>query len=159
MRQRRANRGDIAIQARWRRNLSKVGYLLAGGIVLLGSCSDSASNRATVNGTVALDGQPIESGSIDFFPVEGTRGPTAGGTIEGGRYRIESAKGAAIGKNRVEIHGMRKTGKSVADPFGRATQIAQVVEIVPPQYHSNSTLVRDVASGENELNFDLKSKP
>ena len=147
-------------------NDGKLRHKLAGGVSLLASCvallvgcSDGAPNRATVFGAVTLDGQPLESGSIDFFPAEGTRGPTAGATIDGGRYRIESAKGVAVGKNRVEIHGMRKTGESAADPFGRGTQIDKFVESVPAKYHSESTLIREVVAGENEIDFEILSQP
>ena len=141
---------------RIRRTLA--GGLLVGGSLLLAGCDDSASNRATVFGTVELDGQPLESGSIGFFPVEGATGPTAGATIKAGEYRIESAKGATIGKNRVEIHGMRKT-KTIPDLYGRKTQIQQYEEIVPEKYHSASTLTREVAPGENRLDFEILSQP
>lgn len=133
--------------------------MLAWGVLLLAGCADSAPDRATVFGQVELNGQPLESGSIDFFPAEGTRGPTAGATIERGRYRIDSAKGVAVGQNRVEIHGMRRAGKKIADPFGRGTQIDQYVESVPAEYHSQSTLIREVVAGENQIDFEILSKP
>src|SRR6185436_17969686 len=37
-------------------------------VSFLSGCSES--NRATVTGAVTIDGQPVKSGSIAFFPIE-----------------------------------------------------------------------------------------
>jgi hypothetical protein len=45
--------------------------------------------RTFVNGTVTLDGEPVERASVEFFPRDG-KGRTAGGfTDAAGRYRVE----------------------------------------------------------------------
>jgi len=127
-------------------------------LTIVGGCGKSGPQRATVAGAVQMDGQPVESGSIAFYPVEGTRGPSAGGPIEAGRYRIDSAKGVVVGKARVEINFPKKTGRMIPDPINSKALVEEYVEGVPSKYNSESTLVRDIAVGENQLDFDLTSK-
>ena len=114
-------------------------------------------NRAEVSGKVLVDKQPLERGMINFYPVEGTPGPTAGAEIKNGEYHIPRSAGVVVGKNRVEIKGFRKTGRKVPDPmaFGTNTLTDEVLQVVPPEYSSQSTLVRDIQGGSNVLDFDL----
>jgi len=114
-------------------------------------------NRASVEGKVTLDGTAVEQGSIAFLPTGDTKGPTAGGTIEKGRYSIPAAQGPAVGRYRVEIHAPRKTGKKIQAPMAPAGTMAdEVVDAAPAQYNSKSTLEKEVKSGRNEFDFDLK---
>jgi hypothetical protein len=57
-------------------------YWAAGLLAACLACAGCGTGRATVEGTVSLDGQPIESGSIVFEPADGA-GPTASLTWEG----------------------------------------------------------------------------
>jgi hypothetical protein len=133
-------------------------WVLAVCVVSLAGC-DSGLPRATVTGTVKLDGQPVESGAIAFVPIEGTKGGTAGAVIEKGSYRIDRVKGVMIGQNRVELRGSRKTGRMLPDPINPGGKIEERVELFPPFYSTKSTLVREVVAGENRIDFDLSSKP
>lgn len=128
-------------------------------VVLLTGCGDGGPERATVLGSVSLDGQPVESGSIAFFPVEGTSGPSAGGTIEAGRYRVDSSKGVVVGKSRIEINARRKTGKMIPDLMNPNAMMEEYVEGVPSQFNSESTLIREIESGRNQIDFELVSEP
>ncbi len=121
-------------------------------------CSKSRLERATVAGRVQLNGQPVQSGSIAFYPTEGTRGPSSGGTIEDGRYQVSATKGVVVGKSRVEINSPKKSGRMVPDPMNSKAQMEEFVEGIPAKYNSESTLIRDVAAGENQLDFDLTTK-
>src|SRR5687768_15792207 len=47
--------------------------------IVLSSCGEAGMN--TLQGTVTLDGKPLESGSISFTPVDG-QAQTAGGPIQ-----------------------------------------------------------------------------
>jgi len=123
----------------------------------LGCSSGNGPDRAHVQGDVKVDGVPLEKGSIDFFPVDGTQGPSAGGVIENGKYDLALGKGPAVGRNRVEIHGVKKTGRKVPDHMAPGTMRDETVEAVPADFNTNSTLVRDIAPGSNVVDFnDLK---
>jgi hypothetical protein len=132
--------------------LSAALFVMAACVVVNG-CGDS--NRAAVSGTVTLDGAPLEQGVINFFPAEGNKGPTAGGTITSGRYEIASEKGVAVGSNRVTISSVQKTGRKIQ---GVDVVHEERLEAVPAKYNSETTLVHDVQPGKNVLDFDLQDR-
>lgn len=129
-------------------------------------CGGSGLERATVKGTVSLDGEPIEQGVIAFVPVGDTKGSGGGAEIKDGEYSIPKDRGPSPGKHRVEITATRSTGTAEVKgvqgstgggPSGAGT--AETLEMyVPAQYNSKSTLVFTVESGRNEENYELKSK-
>lgn len=128
------------------------------GVLLLGlGCNQSQSNVASIAGDVQLDGQPVESGSIRLLPLAGT-GSIASGQIVNGRYQISGKAGPAIGWNRVEINGSRRTGKTIQKPFPQHGTMEETVEAVAPQFNSKSILKCEVTPGENTANFDVTSK-
>jgi hypothetical protein len=114
-------------------------------------------NRAEVSGTVRVNGQPLDHGSITFRPTDGNDGPTAGAGITGGQFRVDRAKGAAVGKNRVVIQCTIKTGRQITG--GRGMTEEQKIEVIPARYNNNSELVRDVKPGASQLDFDLQVTP
>ena len=116
--------------------------------------------RGAVRGKVTLDGQVIEDGAITFTPVDGGQGPTAGGDIVDGIYDIPEPKGPIVGKNRVAISAPIKTGKKVPAPpvAGPAGMMDEVVESVPPHFNEHSTLIKDIVSGKNTIDFDLSTE-
>jgi len=130
---------------------------LIGGLLVLGGCEASGLRRAAVSGTVRVDGQPLAEGSINFFPTEGTEGPTAGAPIVQGKYQIPRANGVTVGKNLVQIQANRKTGRKVPNPMAPGTLTDEIVELLPPEYNTQSTLVRTIEPGSNVLDFDLKT--
>jgi len=116
----------------------------------------SGDNRSEVSGTVKLNGQPIAEGAINFIPVEGNKGAGAGATITGGKYHIPRSAGVAAGKNRVELRAFRNTGRKVQDPTGSPGTLAdERVMAFPPQFNDRSTLVREVKSGSDTIDFDI----
>jgi hypothetical protein len=134
-------------------------WLLAVVLCCGAGCSGSGMELAEVSGTVQLDGQLIEEGSIQFIPVDGTNGPGAGGIIKNGRYRITRDKGVVVGRNRVELRAFRKASRMVADPTGKpGTRTEERVQAFPPDFNDQSTVVKDIVSGSNTMDFDVQTK-
>lgn len=131
---------------------ARVSVLLLGISIALG-CGHSGPERASVSGTIRVDGQPFEEGSINFIPVDG--GPTAGAAIEKGEYDIDRALGPIVGKNRIEVRGNRKSGRKMPNPFNRSEMIDELVDAIPEEYNTKSTLIRDIKPGHNDFSFDL----
>src|SRR5947209_518235 len=105
-----------------------------------------------VNGTVTLDGVPVDGGSIEFRPAEG---PTAGCLIEAGKYSAE----VPAGISEVQIIWARPTGKKRrAFPDDKSPFIVETREAIPSKYNQKSTLTIDVKPGKNEKNFELTTK-
>jgi hypothetical protein len=128
------------------------------GVVLAAlalGCGDGG--RLAVSGRVTLDGQPLEDGAITFIPVEGNRGPAAGGAIQDGEFQIDAKDGPVLGKNRIEIRGSRHTGRLIPDPRMPQSKIEETIPI-PQRYNEKSEIVRDLVPGSSDLLFELNSK-
>ena len=130
------------------------GLALAALVAVLGSvfgCGDA--NLGRVQGTVTLDGQPLEGAMVTFAPVEGGR-PAAGRTDARGRYQLvysRDAGGAMIGEHLVTISTYdERPGENDEDQI--------IPERVPAQYNANSELKVTVEPGSNEMNFELESE-
>lgn len=138
--------------------------LLGGGLylaTLAGCAGASGPERASVSGTVKLDGVPVEQGTISFIPTGPKGGPTSGDVIEKGNYSIAATGGPILGDHKVEIRALKKTGKQIkvmppaVSPTGF---VDETVEAVPAKYNSSSTLTQTLKSGHNKFDFDLKSE-
>ena len=116
------------------------------------------TNRADVTGSVRLDGQAVQSGSITFLPTAGNKGPTAGAVIVDGRYGIDAAKGPFLGANLVELHSSRKTGRKVPTPMLPDQLADEVLEVFPANCNATSQLVRQIVAGHNQIDFDIHSR-
>jgi len=105
----------------------------------------------TLEGTVTWDGSPVETGTISFMPADG-RGPSIGGELKDGRYRVRAGKDTAVGAKTVAITGIRKTGKMVeaGPPAPAGTMVDDLQSI-------SSTESCEIVDGENKHDFDLKS--
>jgi hypothetical protein len=141
----------------WRRVLSTVVMVLG----VAAGCGQKVQGpeRATIAGTVKLDGQPIEYGSILFTPDAGVRGTAAGATIRNGRYELTAEKGPTLGANRVVIRALTKSGRKVQSPTARTGEmIDEMVESVAPAFNSETKLKFEIKSGSNTADFEVCSK-
>jgi hypothetical protein len=136
-------------------SLSAMGLIVAA----LGMCLGCGSNRTTIEGTVTYAGQPVEQGSITFEPASGA-GPSAGGIIENGRYKVD-AEGLTPGEMIVRISAVRATGKKIeaGPPEPPGTMVDEVRPYIPAAYNEQSTLKAQVKAGNVTQDFALKSQP
>jgi hypothetical protein len=126
-------------------------------LTLLGCGSDGGPPRGTVTGTVTIDGQPLDVGSITFIPTGETKGPVAGGEIKDGVYMI--ANSVCVGTNRVEIRGRKKTGRTIRPipPAPPDMVIDELVDATPARFNTESILTATINPGTNEVDFPLKA--
>jgi hypothetical protein len=114
------------------------------------------AKKPVVAGLVTLDGQPLDNGTIQFFPIAGD-GQTSAATIgPDGRYRME----ASPTKMKVVIHATKVVGHRKAYEGQADSPMIDVVEdLLPIRYSDmNKTELRvDVVPGDNEKNFELHS--
>ena len=146
----------------------RMGYACALGLwccVALVGCSEPSDRRA-LEGTVTLDGQPLAAGGINFFPLSGTHGPTAGGKIVEGRFYVAPEGGTMPGTFRVVITASRKTGKQIVDPTAammdpqaESEMVDDYEQYIPKRYNQQSELTAEVTTdGPNQFDFPLSSK-
>jgi hypothetical protein len=116
------------------------------------------SRRQAIEGTVTLDGQPLETGQISFRPQPGSPGPTAGAPIAQGRFSIKPKGGTFAGGFRVEITASRPTGRKVPDRF-TGSPVDEISQYLPAKYNTQSELTAQVkAEGPNRFEFTLDSQ-
>ncbi len=124
--------------------------------LLIGCGGESGPVRYHVTGTVTLDGEPLGQGTIFFVP-QGD-GMAGGSTeISNGAYEFRDDKGIAEGAYRVEILSKKKTGQKIDGP-GPDGKVDEFVSIIPEKYNTASELTATIKAGDNQLDFDLKSK-
>jgi hypothetical protein len=125
---------------------------LAACMALVG-CSKSDIEKLVVRGVVRYEGQPVANGEVRFIPIEGTKGPVAGGPIVKGEYIAEAKGGVPVGKHRVEIVAFRPA----------ASRNPQVVtegglfdQYLPAKYNTKSTLTVTIdADNADAVDFSL----
>jgi hypothetical protein len=118
-------------------------------LVVLGCNSVDHPDLGYVEGTVTLDGEPVEGAYITFFQ-QGSR-PSSGKTDENGYYELyytNTAKGATPGEHTVRI-----TTHEAGD---ESEGIEGTEEKIPAKYNANTELTRTVEPGNNEINFELE---
>jgi hypothetical protein len=130
-------------------------FLLPAVLCVCAGCG----SRLRVEGNVTLDGAPVDGGAISFFQGSGPGSDKGNAPIQGGKYVIEGerARNLTPGSYTVQIHWIQKLAKSGPDRANVDTNPA-VKQLIPPRYNVKSTLTREITSGTNKLDFDLKSK-
>lgn len=119
----------------------------------LAGCGGGGPDLGRVEGTVTLDGSPLEGALVEFQPnEEGV--PSYGRTDASGQYELQfgvNQPGAMVGTHTVRITtgGMESTGEGPA---------VAVPERVPAQYNIQSNLTREVESGKTTIDFELSTQ-
>ena len=104
----------------------------------------------TITGTVTLDGEPVQDGSISLMPVSG--GSMGGGLIEDGYYTAKSSPGEMA----VQIHAHKMVQKPNPTREEIERGLAEDrVSIIPAVYNRQSKLRISVAPDQNNFEFDL----
>jgi hypothetical protein len=120
-------------------------------LALMAGCEDG--KIALVSGTVEVDGNPVESGSITFVPVDGQT-PTAGGAIKDGRYTVR----VPITTMKVSISVPRVVGMKKIYDTPNSPEMPITVEALPARYNEQTELKIEVKPGTNVYDFPLTSQ-
>jgi hypothetical protein len=130
---------------------------LAFTLPIMSGCGYGSSDHVPVQGSVTFDGQPVDNGTITFYPQD--KGKAQVSTeIVGGKYKLESGKGPMPGKYRVEILWKKKTGRQVPTPGDETALMDETQQVLPPQYNTQSTLTAEIEAKSNTKDFPLTSK-
>lgn len=137
-------------------------------------CGPKGPELGTVTGKVTLDGKPVANGLVTFTP-QAKGGASVGKTDANGQYELLclDRKGALIGQHKVTVTtlqeaaavtGMRSDSPEYMKQAASATSqsaynTAKVVEPIPARYNTKTELVKEVKSGSNVIDLELKSGP
>jgi len=134
-------------------------WIAAGGVLAMGCVALvfwlRPESEPTVTGTVRLDDTALPSGSIAWIPIDGTPGPGGGAGIDkDGKYEIK--QGLRPGKYRVEIRSTKTINRPIRNPTIPSELVDEEVSVIPDQYNTRSSLIREIGRGSNVFNFDLQ---
>ena len=94
-------------------------------------------------------GDPVEQGTISFYPIDG-QGASAEAVIEAGQYSVSLPPGT----KSVVIHGYKKVGERF--PWGKDAPAAPILkEIVPKDFNDKSKLTVEVDRNRSDVDFGL----
>ncbi|MFN3161247.1 MAG: hypothetical protein ACE37I_18190 [Rubinisphaera brasiliensis] len=123
---------------------------------LAGCGSDRGPQRASVEGTVTFNGDPVQTGSIQFVPVEGVVGKPVSAPISNGEFSLSSGEGPAVGMNKVVINATRKTGKQKKNIMGEMED--EIEDFIPARYNAQTELQVEISSDGNTETFELTAQ-
>lgn len=116
----------------------------------LSGCSPG-TGRWAVEGTVTLDGRPLDLGSISFRPMEGDAESMSVATVRDGAFQIPAARGLLPGTYHVTVQAFQPTGRTVDDPgFARE-------ELVEVRFRETDLTAAVVSGQDNQFDFQLTS--
>jgi len=129
--------------------------LVFAAVVPLGCGRGASGARCAVEGTVTLNGNPVDGGKILLLPAD-AGSVKAHGDIVDGKFSLDTTNGPNAGKYRIEIVWYKKTGKKVTND---ASVIDETLQVVPANYSAASMTYIEVKPEKNTHAFDMKGAP
>ena len=133
--------------------------VVLGLAMLAAGCGQSYGGRKEIKGTVKLKGQPVDDGTIDFFPASGNQATKSGAQILKGSYKIPAEFGLLPGKYRVSItagDGRTRPDAPADQPPGPTGANIVSKDRVPKEYNIESKIDVDVTEkGPNVFDYDI----
>ncbi|MDR0609876.1 MAG: DUF4198 domain-containing protein [Planctomycetaceae bacterium] len=143
-------------------------------LITVTGCSTGKPDFAVerVEGSVTLDGSPVEGVTVGFSPADSTRGkPAVGRTDAQGKFTLTATQGGEFGKGTMmgkylvsfskDIPSREPTPQELADLDNAGiTPNIPNISIIPKKYNDPQTsgLTVEVIKGKNNFSFDLQSK-
>ena len=112
-----------------------------------------ADGLTPISGTVSIDGQPVESGTIHFQPVADSQSKGAGGSINAGAFEVSGRMALKPGEYDVVIQAFKRTGKIFKDP-----QRGDVPVTVPVSVADSPKRVEVTSENSQSLLLDFASQ-
>jgi len=106
----------------------------------IAGCGDGSPRNCTISGEVTVDGQPVESGSIQFKILEDGDLP-GGGMILDGKYQTE----VTPGKKKVIISAVDTTAEP--DAYGTYPSL------IPEEYTKNPQEIEVTGSATHDFHL------
>lgn len=116
----------------------------------MSGCGFDPNPAATLNGEITLDGVPLSTGTISYFPIGGGDGGST--PIDGGAYQLT---GVPLGEVCFTLSALVETGRTIRGPGGAPEP--ELVNPIPSRYVDQGIMHRVEESGV--LNFSLESDP
>ena len=105
-----------------------------------------------ISGTVLLEGQPLEQGSITFSSITAGSRNSTGGAIVNGAYSIAAEDGLAPGTYQVKISA---ADTSNATPAGLPANGLAFPSLIAPEFNDANHQVEVTRDGPNVFPFEV----
>ena len=128
------------------------GLQVAAALVAIAACSRQ-SEQGTIEGTVTLDGTPLDNGMIHFAPLDGAS-RTADAIIATGKFSTQ----VPLGEKRVTITASKFVGKHKMYDAPGSAELDVVQERIPARYNAESKLSVTVNPGNQVADFNLEGR-
>lgn len=118
---------------------NQIAWVVLPALLMLG-CGQQGPKLVNVEGTLTVNGKPIEGALIEFQPDDPNGSPSYGATNAEGHYELEfnpQRKGALIGMHTVRI---TTENENLRKP-----------ELLPPTYHTQSQQKYEVKDQRNNV--------
>ncbi|WP_425615967.1 hypothetical protein NA78x_005904 [Anatilimnocola sp. NA78] len=137
--------------------LKTAGTCIAIAILLTCSgCGGSSNGKYALSGTVTLQGQAIDGGTIQFF-AEGETTPTVGALVSGGSYSVPAEQGLLPGKYLVKITAPEAQGTMTPEEYAAGKVLPPAKERIPARYNTQSEQTVEVKTdGRNRFDFKIE---
>lgn len=89
-------------------------------------CGQKGPKKVSISGTITVDGEPVDKGSVRFKPADG-QGPTDGAQIVDGKFEAEVTTGEKI----LVVDGSKVVGQFEPDPTLNPGVMADQLEMYP----------------------------
>jgi hypothetical protein len=124
--------------------------------LLLGMCflalAGCGAYESSVSGKVTLDGEPLKSGTVVFYPASGGGAAAYGSVQADGSYTLDTGASGGLAAGEYMVTVVATTGPQPGFLFGKM--------LTPERYGNVKTtdLKFTVKSGGNKIDLPLRSK-
>jgi hypothetical protein len=119
---------------------------------LLTSVAGCGTPTLEVQGTVKVDGKPLEQGTIHFESVSLSEPLRSGAGVKDGAFSIAATSKLVPGTYKATVEGYRKTGRTVTDP-----QRGPVEETAPVPLRENTVEIAITPENARSVEVSLSS--
>jgi hypothetical protein len=133
-------------------------WMFATGVLAASFLGCSGPNAASVSGSVTLDGQPLTTGMVGFYPDGGESAPANGQIDASGNYSLST--GTAVGLAPGKYIAIVVATKDPPQPYDKTGAEIPPIPITPAKYGNTNTsdLRVEVKPGKNTIPLALRSK-
>ena len=130
----------------------RAGRLLAALVLCVVVGCGNTKGTFAVSGTVSVEGQPLEQGSISFVSATPGSRSSTGGAIANGKYSIAAEDGLVPGTYRVTISAADMSNATAA---GLPANGLAFPSLVDPAFNRANHEIEVTSEGPNSFAFDV----
>jgi hypothetical protein len=130
--------------------------LMGGCLYLFAGCAKDTLQRQAVSGLVQFKGKPLDTGRIEFSPLDG-QATLVAADVKKGRFAIPAKQGLSPGEYKVMLNAPLFAATTAPAGAPGSDLGPPPKERIPETYNAKSELRASVKKGEkNNFTFDLK---